>query len=193
MLTAKGIVDAMSDGDIVISPFSSIHLQPNSYDITLGPWIIRYREKAQTIESISPMTQYLSDSPWNMFEQPSFSESNIQLNPWERILCHTMETFGTRHKYVAKLATRSRIGRWGLDICGSAGFGDVGFVNKWTMELQNCTNFRVILDIGARIGQVYFDELIGKEEGFTYHGEFMNSDGSNWKPEDMLPKSVRRI
>lgn len=190
MLTAAAIQQGIKDGHIIIDPFDPKHLQPNSYDITIGSWVCRYNTEPQNLSERLGDVQLRKLRSENdrdrLFHPPQRYGMSISLAPYERILCHTREVFGTTDKYIAQLATRSTLARWGIDICGSAGFGDVGFVNHWTMELQNNTGFTLAIPVGARVGQVYFTRVEGEVEK-KYEGVYMRGE---WKPEDMLPKVV---
>ncbi len=191
MLSGKGIVDSVfGEGNIVIVPFKEEQIQPNGYDLTIGPWVIRYktygRQQHMTVLLDEPELDYVFAVPECMGDG-----GHIMLRPLERILCHTQEMIGTKNKYVMQVSTRSTLARWGIDVCGSAGFGDVGFVNKWTLELQNNTNGTIAIPVGARVAQAYFEEVSGPIE-ILYTGGYNVKDGIDWIPTDMLPKKIVR-
>ena len=187
MLSGKGITESVfGDGNIVIIPFKDEQVQPNGYDLTIGPWVIRYkaygRKRRTTIQLDNiDMKQ--------VFAEPDRVLSDIIFRPMERILCHTQEIIGTKDKYVMQISTRSTLARLGIDVCGSAGFGDVGFVNKWTLELQNNTDSPIAVPVGARVAQAYFEEVVGDTE-IKYTGKYNQEGYGLWKPEDMLPKNI---
>ena len=53
------------------------------------------------------------------------------------------------------LEGKSSVGRLGIDIHATAGKGDVGFCNHWTLEISVCQSVRVYA--GMPIGQlIYF-------------------------------------
>ncbi len=188
MLSGQGIVDSIfNDGNIIILPFKEEQVQPNGYDLTIGPWVIRYkafgRQQRMTIDlSNVDMKQ--------MFAEPQrMGTGSITFRPFERILCHTQEIIGTKDKYVMQISTRSTLARLGIDVCGSAGFGDVGFINKWTLELQNNTDMPISVPVGARVAQAYFEEVVGGTK-MKYTGKYNQTGYGLWKPEDMLPKNI---
>ena len=187
MLSGQGIVeDLFNDGNIIIAPYHKEQLQPNGYDLTLGRWIIRYKGYGRKLR----MTIDLSNVDMKqVFAEPERILSDIIFRPMERILCHTQEVIGTKDKYVMQISTRSTLARLGIDVCGSAGFGDVGFINKWTLELQNNTDSPIVVPIGARVAQAYFEEVVGSTE-IKYTGKYNQKGYGLWKPEDMLPKNV---
>ena len=189
MLSGKAIEeDLFTDGNIVIVPYKKEQLQPNGYDLTIGPWVIRYKtygkQQHKTISLNDVELEYV-------FARPEYYKDtgSILFRPMERILCHTQEIIGTKDKYVTQISTRSTLARWGIDVCGSAGFGDVGFVNKWTLELQNNTSGTIAIPVGARVAQAYFEEVVGGTE-MKYTGKYNQTGYGLWKPKDMLPKNI---
>ena len=86
----------------------------------------------------------------------------------------------------------------GLEVCRCAGWGDVGYYTRWTMEIVNTSNSAVILVVGMRIAQMKFYEVDPIEDKELY-GADPNRDHyqvaksveqlkSEWKPEMMLPR-----
>ena len=82
-----------------------------------------------------------------------------------------------------------------MEVCKCAGCGDVGYFNRWTMEItNNSTHHAVILVVGKPIAQIIFFRT-GEIEGGDYHtnGNYQHSNllyclKKDWKPESMLPK-----
>jgi dCTP deaminase len=181
MLTGEGILCAYEERIIHIDPFYVKNLGPNSYDVSIGNWIIRYKQHTGVVDISS------SDVFYN-FDEPIYYSSNIIIGPNERILCHTQEYIGSYSKYVPCIATRSTAARWGLDVCGSAGFGDIGYVNRWTLELINLSPNPLSIPVGAKIAQVFFTLAEGNVDQ-VYEGKY-NTKVEDWKPEDMLPKFI---
>jgi dCTP deaminase len=71
------------------------------------------------------------------------------------------------------LEGRSSIGRLGIKIHITAGFGDIGFNGRWTLEIE-CTQ-PTYLYPNMRIGQIFFHEASSNE--FLYVGKYQNSEG----------------
>ena len=65
------------------------------------------------------------------------------------------------------------------------GYGDVGYISRWTMEISNHTQTTIWVPVGFRICQLTF-EYVG-ETLKEYHGKYGKRD-QQWSPEDMLPK-----
>ena len=93
------------------------------------------------------------------------------------------------------MKARSSMGRSFISVCKCAGWGDVGYVNRWTMEIQNTSNkYYIPLVVGRRIAQLVFFEtgpIEGKDyaDGGKYQtGKTLAELKKNWKPEMMLPR-----
>lgn len=103
----------------------------------------------------------------------------IMLEPGEIILAHTEEFIGgCDDKIVCMMKARSTIGRNGIDVCSDAGWGDVGFCTRWTLEIQNKNpKQHMLLIAGMRIAQVVFFE--GCEVEAAYKGKYQPKDPAN--------------
>lgn len=189
MLSGQAIRHKQLNGDIIIEPFNPNNVQPNSYDITLGAWVVRFIKHDEEID--------LGSFDWRGIYAAPVWCGNIKLSPGERVLCHTYEFFGSLKGSVPCLATRSTMARLGLDICGSAGFGDIGYINRWTLELQNNNPNTLYLPVGIRIGQVYFSEIQDSE--VLYKGKYNLNEyeqydfdylKKQWDPISMIPHKI---
>lgn len=184
MLTGKQIVKEWYNGKIIITPYNKQQLGPNSYDLTIGEFIARPKVP-KSFEAID-LTSLIDVSRMFEIEEIDPRFGTIIIPAKSRILCHTQETIGTTDLFVMQLATRSTLARLGLDVCGSAGFGDVGFVSKWTMELSNLNSFDVSIPVGSRVAQAYFTPVVGNS-ATKYTGVYA---GTDWSPTMMLPKVI---
>ena len=128
------------------------------------------------------------------------SDKIILLRPGETILAHTEEFIGGRHKALAKMYSRSSMGRNFIEVCKDAGWGDIGYFNRWTMEItNNSQHFIIPLVVGRRVGQMVFYEVEPIEAIPNYVGEggkYQNSDDieelkRSWSPHQMLPRMER--
>ena len=63
------------------------------------------------------------------------------------------------HSHVPFLEGKSSIGRLGIDIHATAGKGDIGFCNTWTLEISVKQPVRVYA--GMPIGQLIYFEVSG--------------------------------
>ena len=177
LLSRDAIVRHMKRGTIVIEPFDDRKLKTTSYDVTLGEWFFHEGspEGGATLHNI-----YDEDSTKRVWTGPFEAETasdvtkrtgvalkNIKpteqvilLKPGETVLGHTQEFIGGRDICVGKMYARSSLGRNFIEVCKDAGWGDVGYFNKWTMEItNNSQNFTIPLVVGRRIAQMVFYEV----------------------------------
>ncbi len=197
MLTGNEIVEQIAKGDTII--FERLwpwNVGPNSIDLHIGPHVAKF---LKTWERIAPEflgVVKVDDTAEikQMYRLDDYSEQGyFEIGPGEQMLCHTLECFGALKDYVPQIATRSTAKRLGLDVCMSAGFGDVGYVNKWTLEVFNASPFTLMVPVGARIAQVFFSKLEGEQfDVYTgsYQGSISPPYDKDWKPSDMLPKAL---
>ena len=78
-------------------------------------------------------------------------------------------------KYISAIDGRSSIGRLGISIHSTAGFGDIGFSGTYTLEISVVQP--VIIYPDMLIGQVYFTEPNGDID-FLYSGRYQNQSGA---------------
>lgn len=148
------------------------------------------------------------DDPRDRYTIVNFSDVGyLAVGPGQRILCHSQEVAGGRvagvklddalgmTKMVAvttSLQATSTAARLGLSVCDDAGWGDVGFISRWTFELTNRSMYPIVLPVGARLAQLSFHEVKPPIEGTDYDdvGQYMDAD-REWTPEDMLPKKMK--
>jgi dCTP deaminase len=94
------------------------------------------------------------------------------LKPGELYLAQTMEHTVTKN-LVPVISGRSSIGRLGINVHATAGFGDVGFSGYWTLELFVVRP--VIVYAGMQIAQIYYHTIQGQVE--EYKGKYMKNEG----------------
>ncbi len=88
----------------------------------------------------------------------------ICLEPNRLYLGRTVEYTET-HNLVPMLEGRSSIGRLGLFIHVTAGFGDVGFKGFWTLEIFCVQPIRIYP--GVEVCQIYHHTIEGEHEEYT--------------------------
>ena len=128
--------------DIVIEPFDKSNLGTNSYDVHLGKTLATYKNRV------------LDAKVHNTIDTFEIGPEGIVLEPGTLYLGVT-EEYTETHAAVPFLEGKSSIGRLGIDIHATAGKGDVGFCNSWTLEISCVQPVRVYA--GMPIGQlIYF-------------------------------------
>jgi dCTP deaminase len=147
ILTDKKILQEMEKGTIVISPFNQRCLGSNSYDVHLGKYLGVYKN------------DILDAKVHNEIEYIEIPDSGLILLPHRLYLGVTQEYTET-HAHVPFLEGKSSIGRLGIDIHATAGKGDIGFCNTWTLEISVKQAVRVYH--GMPIGQLIYFEISGE-------------------------------
>ena len=148
ILSDLQILKAMEEGSIVIDPFDRSRLGSNSYDVTLGNKLVMYRLGSSPHAPLDPKI----DNPTCSMSIP---EDGVVLKPRQLYLASTVEYTET-HEHVPFLDGKSSVGRLGIFVHATAGRGDVGFCNHWTLELSVVEP--VIVYPGMPIGQIIFFE-----------------------------------
>ncbi len=142
ILSDKKILAEIEKGNIVIEPFNPKCLGTNSYDVHLGKTLALYKDRV------------LDAKKHNTIEYIEIPEEGIVLEPGTLYLGVT-EEYTETHSCVPFLEGKSSTGRLGIDIHATAGKGDVGFCNTWTLEISCVMPVRVYA--GMPIGQlIYF-------------------------------------
>ena len=156
ILSDSRILEEIEKGNIVIEPYDRACLGSNSYDVHLGKYLAMYNSTMLDARKHNEITH---------FEIP---EEGYVLLPGSLYLGVTLEYTET-HVHVPFLEGKSSTGRLGIDIHATAGKGDVGFCNAWTLEISCVQPVRVYA--GMPIGQlIYFPaegEVINKYDKKT--------------------------
>lgn len=217
ILSDKDIFENLGQ-DIIIYPFCYHNLSTSSYDVTLGENY--YRENfylENTPKLFNPYSKNMVEKVWgtpkkalkikdmiknnlvsinlNDLENISENDKIILIYPGETILAHTNEFIGGKKNITTMMKARSSLGRSFIEVCKCAGWGDVGYTNRWTMEITNNSKNHIIpLVVGRRISQIIFlrTGTIANDQ-YETNGKYQKSETienliSHWKPEDMLPK-----
>jgi len=160
ILSDVRILEEIASGSIVIEPFRRECLGSNSYDVHLGRHLANYASAE------------LDARQHNQIEHFEIPEEGFVLQPGTLYLGVTQEYTET-HAHVPFLEGKSSVGRLGIDIHATAGKGDVGFCNTWTLEISVTQPVRVYA--GMPVGQlIYFavegevDNLYNKKPNAKY-------------------------
>lgn len=151
ILTDKKILEAIETREIVIEPFRPECLGTNSYDVHLGKYLGLYRDRVLDAKRHNPV---------ELLEIP---DEGFVLQPGTLYLGVT-EEYTETHATVPFLEGKSSIGRLGIDIHATAGKGDVGFSNHWTLEISCVQPVRVYA--GMPIGQLIYFAVDGGIENY---------------------------
>lgn len=212
-LSDTRILEEMEKGNVVIEPFERENLATSSVDVTLGEWYYREQppqghkkvfnlysksdnQKVWGTEPIRAKTAKESLANFNFsYDGIRPDDKVILLEPGETILAHTQEFIGGRNTVTTMMKARSSLGRSFINVCKCAGWGDVGYVNRWTMEIQNSSQHYIIpLVVGRRIAQIIFYETGPIIAGdYTKTGKYQKTTDlkelkKTWSPDMMLPQ-----
>ena len=149
ILSDKQILAEMKAGSIVIKPFNRKYLGSNSYDVHLGKGLAMYKE------------EILDAKVHNHIHHFTIPPEGIILVP-SKLYLGVTEEYTETHAHVPFLEGKSSIGRLGIDIHATAGKGDIGFCNTWTLEISVRQPCRIYA--GMPIGQLIYFTVNGEIE-----------------------------
>lgn len=158
MLTGTEIANQWVYKNITIDPYDESQLNPNSYNLRLGDKLLAYTDHILDMKRDNPAREIL------------IPHDGLILEPGELYLGSTVEVAGSTH-YIPVIEGRSGIARLGIQIHSAAGFGDVGFVGQWTLEITVAKPVRIYA--GVEFCQMAFftpDGPIRQYQG-AYHGQ----------------------
>jgi dCTP deaminase len=146
ILSDKKILEEIKFKNIVIKPFDRKNLGSNSYDVHLGDWLSVYDDEILDAKRHNRITHF------------RIPKDGYVLLPTKLYLGVTQEYTET-FEYVPFLEGKSSVGRLGIDIHATAGKGDVGFKNNWTLEISVKQPVRIYA--GMPIGQLIYFKVDG--------------------------------
>ena len=155
-----------------ILPFTPEHVNPASYDVTIGDhWICPTREPQES------------------------RSAEFTLFPGEVILATTQEFVKLPRDVVCDLKLKSSLGRLWLNHSLS-GWIDCNFQGQITLELQNLGPYPRRLRAGMRVAQLVFMAMESPPEvayGEGNHGHYQGQTGATpaWD-EDFFPRILDR-
>ena len=216
---------AIAAGNIVVRPFRPEAVNGASLDVCLGRWCYRiagphpsegrravfnpFDEEAVTayfrLDQAHPLAEATqrpgvpSSVRKELERLRGIPEDRlvILLAPGERVLGHTEEFVGI-FDGVSEMRARSTWGRCGITVALCAGWGDPGYVNRWTMEIANNNPAWVPLLVGERIAQIVFHETGPVAHRYGHGGKYQAGEALDelvaaWSPEQMLPRAYEDL
>ena len=156
MLTASQILKEREAGRLGIHPFNIDQLNPNSYNVKLANKLKVYNEI---------VLDFRKELKFETIEIP---EEGLILLPGKLYIGATQEIISSDH-FISGIDGRSSVGRLGLSIHATAGFGDVGFKGTYTLEIFVVEPVKIYPDM--LIAQVHFTAPEGDVD-FLYRGRY---------------------
>lgn len=154
-------IERRMGSDIVIEPYDKALLNPNSYNLRLSDELLVY--KNHELDMAKP----------NDYERLTIPAEGMLLQPGRLYLGRTLEYTATEN-LVPMLEGRSSVGRLGLFIHVTAGFGDVGFRGYWTLEILCVQPVRIYPRV--EICQIFYHTLEGPYVNYK-SGKYQNNQG----------------
>ena len=180
ILSDSKILEEIESGSIVIEPFRRKSIAPDSYDVHLGETIAVYND---TI---------LDSRKHNKTTLMKIPEEGFVLEP-DKFYLGVTRKYTETHRHVPFLEGKSSVERLGIDIHATAGKGDVGFCNHWTLEISVKQPVRVYP--GMPIGQLIYFGVDGDVDTlFSSKGSAKYNGRSNLPVEShMFRNSLRKL
>jgi len=178
ILTGEAIKAEVKAGNIAITPYLEENVQPASIDLRLGSGVKLYssqvdydqvmEKRCGGMQGSSIRAAIIGSTLESYALNPAkplathnivLDKNGFLLQPGFLYLMHTLERIHT-DKYVSVLDGKSSIGRLGVVVHLTAGYGDPGFDGQYTLEVT-CIH-PVILFPGMKIAQMRFHLLDGE-------------------------------
>jgi dCTP deaminase len=201
----------MKQGAIVIEPFNKAQLNNGSYDVTLGRYVARLRNQFKPSAQGCGVLHLNDIKGIDAFILDDLEDHDdiLYLAEGERVLAHTHEFIGGRHiphplpdrqlSVLPEMRACSTTGRWGITVALCAGWGDVGYVNRWTMEMVNINPGPVAIKRDSVVAQIIFHDVASptRETSYEKIGSYQKSGDveelkRSWTPMSMLPRPMKK-
>ena len=147
--------------DIIIEPFNEQQVGPNSYNLRLHRELLIYDDPILDMKKKNHVSEMI------------IPNDGLVLEPKKLYLARTIEYTKT-DCLVPMLEGRSSIGRLGLFIHVTAGFGDVGFNGYWTLEMFCVQPVRIYP--GVEICQIFYHTIEGEYDRYK-SSKYQNNKG----------------
>ena len=161
ILSGKEIEKEVRNGNIKIEPFDRSKINPNSYNLTLSDELVVYKNKTLDMKENNPTARLI------------IPKEGLLLQPGRVYLARTVERTFT-DKYVPMLEGRSSVGRLGISVHVTAGFGDIGFNGHWTLEIT--VEQPTVIYPDVEICQIYYHTIKGDYDLYS-SGKYQNNTG----------------
>lgn len=168
VLSGRAIAAAVDEGSITIDPYDRRHLNPASYDLTLG-------DEVRVYDIGGLHAGFLDSKKSNPTRKLKIPPEGILLVPGTGYLMHTRERVGTK-KFVPIIDGKSSIGRLFALIHYTAGYGDPGFFGQYTLEVS--VVHPIIIYANMRICQIRFQTISGEVDLYNGHYKGETAQGA---------------
>lgn len=161
MILSGKEIERRLNKQIFIEPYNPQQLNPNSYNLRLHNKLLVYDNHEFDMKKENTAHEII------------IPEEGLLLETNRLYLGRTLEYTRTEG-IVPMLEGRSSIGRLGLFIHITAGFGDIGFAGYWTLEIFCVQPIRIYA--GVEICQIYYHDIDGEYSTYK-NGKYQNNEG----------------
>ena len=161
MILSGKEIESRIDKDIIIEPFDKKRINPNSYNLSLHNELLIYKDSTLDMKKD------------NEVKKLTIPSNGLVLETNRLYLGRTVEYTETKN-LVPMLEGRSSIGRLGLFVHVTAGFGDVGFKGFWTLEIFCIQPVKIYPSV--EICQVYYHTVEGEIKNYSSQ-KYQNNRG----------------
>lgn len=161
MILSGKEIERRLNSDIKITPFNPQQVGPNSYNLRLHNELMVYKDKVLDMKRKNDIQKII------------LPETGLILQPGILYLGRTYEHTETNN-LVPMIEGRSSIGRLGLFIHITAGFGDVGFKGYWTLEIFCVQPVKIYPHV--EICQIFYHTIEGKFQNYESN-KYQNNQG----------------
>jgi dCTP deaminase len=178
VLTGLEIINQIELGNIFISDFDKTRVNPNSYNLRLHNELKVYNkvtvpEHLGSAEAPQGLDFILDMKKQNKTTTIIIPEDGLILYPNILYLGRTLEMTRT-NGFVPQIEGRSSIARLGIDIHKTAGWGDDGFENYWTLEIVATHPVKIYPFV--EFCQIIYMKTFG-DNSIKYKGKYQKTNG----------------
>lgn len=157
ILNHEDILKAHDEDRIRIFPWNIDRVGTNSYDVILGDSLLKY-----TANILDPKRD-------NNTDEIEIPRKGLVVRPRDFYIAYTHEYVENRaNNIVPMIEGRSSLGRLGISVHATAGFGDIGFCGRWALEISVVKP--IVIYPGMPIAQLYWFWCNPSET--RYHGKY---------------------
>lgn len=169
-LTGQAIRDSVKDGTITIEPYYETNINPNSYNLTIGN-TCKVLDVNTTTNPFDNYYGYIDTTKSIEYKDIKIPKEGLLLEPDNLYLIATNETIGSDY-YIPMITGRSSMGRMGVSVHQEAGFGDIGYHGKWTLQITVVKPTMIYPNM--KMAQMYMVVPAGRITDL-YNGKYQNS------------------
>ena len=147
----RALIDEPINGKKLIENFQEESLQSESYDLSIGNTMYRFKDNVCTIDLDN------QEAVDNIYQELTIPQNGCILSPGEYVLVSLHERINLPDNITAHVRPRTRFTRLGLIVVDQHCNSSYSGVLK--IGLYNATKYAINIKTGLRIIQILFEEL----------------------------------